>query len=168
MSHDSGWRTWGRSYVPEDGGDMIGMLIPHGESVTIGHKLTLKDDSGAVVHRPTVYFVYCPSDAAVMSAKEVEARGFKMDGLTNRIMCDDITSGKDKLGVLLLGHDYKAWWTGSLLSIDQARELVPGQNATSMQVLVWFVIVCFMCMCILHPVNNVLDEGYGFTHSMAK
>ena len=57
-----------------------------------------------------------------------------MEGMSKRIMLDDIVSGQDKLGILLMGHDYKSWWTGSLLSIEQARALVPGQNATSMQV----------------------------------
>jgi homospermidine synthase len=113
---------------------MIGMLMPHGESVTIGDHLSLLDEDGNVIFRPTVYFVYCPCDAACNSMREVEAQGFKMHGMTNRLMLNDIVSGKDKLGVLLLGHDYKSWWTGSLLSIEKSRELVPGQNATSMQV----------------------------------
>jgi homospermidine synthase len=33
-----------------------------------------------------------------------------------------------------MGHDLTAWWTGSLLSIEEARALVPHQNATTMQV----------------------------------
>jgi homospermidine synthase len=36
--------------------------------------------------------------------------------------------------VLLMGHPYKSWWNGSLLSIDQARDLAPGQSATTLQV----------------------------------
>jgi homospermidine synthase len=94
-----------------------------------------------------------------------------------RVMGDDIISGNDFLGVLLMGHDYKgqslsmrfsltltrmrthtqflfralfllyiikqntksfisllAWWIGSLLDIHEARELVPHQNATTLQV----------------------------------
>jgi len=51
-----------------------------------------------------------------------------------RIMNDEIISGRDELGVLLMGHDFKSWWTGSLLDIDQARRLVPHQNATTLQV----------------------------------
>ena len=27
-----------------------------------------------------------------------------------RIMSDDIVSGRDEMGVLLMGHDYKSWW----------------------------------------------------------
>jgi len=53
-------------------------------------------------------------------------------------MCKHLTvkniSGRDELGVLLMGHDYKSWWTGSLLDIDQARSILPGQSATTLQV----------------------------------
>ncbi len=51
-----------------------------------------------------------------------------------RILNDEIISGRDELGVLLLGHDYTGWWTGSLLSIDEARAILPGQSATTLQV----------------------------------
>jgi homospermidine synthase len=46
----------------------------------------------------------------------------------------EITSGADILGALLMGHPYKSWWTGSILSIGEARRLAPGQNATTLQV----------------------------------
>ena len=36
--------------------------------------------------------------------------------------------------MLLMGHPYTAWWTGSLLSIDETRALIPHQNATTLQV----------------------------------
>src|ERR687890_251361 len=49
-------------------------------------------------------------------------------------MADDIVSGADELGVLLLGHDLNGWWTGSQLDIKEARALVPHQNATTLQV----------------------------------
>jgi hypothetical protein len=37
-------------------------------------------------------------------------------------------------GVLLLGHDLNGWWTGSQLTIEETRALVPHQNATTLQV----------------------------------
>ena len=37
-------------------------------------------------------------------------------------------------GALLMGHAYHSWWTGSMLTIEQSRRLVPHQNATTMQV----------------------------------
>jgi homospermidine synthase len=51
-----------------------------------------------------------------------------------RIMTDEITGGADILGALLMGHPYNAWWTGSHLTIERSRELLPHQNATTLQV----------------------------------
>ena len=51
-----------------------------------------------------------------------------------RILNDDIIDGIDELGCLLLGHDFKGWWIGSLLDIHESRRLVPNQNATTLQV----------------------------------
>lgn len=49
-------------------------------------------------------------------------------------MNDEITEGEDRLGVLLMGHPFKSWWTGSLLSIEESRRLIPGQSALTVQV----------------------------------
>jgi homospermidine synthase len=51
-------------------------------------------------------------------------------------MMDEITSGMDELGVLLMGHKKGAFWYGSRLTIEQARKLAPHNNATSLQVTV--------------------------------
>ena len=40
----------------------------------------------------------------------------------------------DELGVLLMGHARGAFWYGSQLTIEQARELAPYNSATSLQV----------------------------------
>jgi homospermidine synthase len=45
-----------------------------------------------------------------------------------------IVEGADQLGVLIFGHQKNAYWFGSNLSISQARELAPMQNATALQV----------------------------------
>jgi homospermidine synthase len=47
---------------------------------------------------------------------------------------NEIAKGIDELGVLLMGHAKGAYWYGSRLSIDEARRLVPYNNATSLQV----------------------------------
>ena len=33
-----------------------------------------------------------------------------------------------------MGHPYNAWWTGTILDIHESRELMPHQNATTIQV----------------------------------
>jgi len=125
-----GMKTWVRSMVPS--GEITGMVIRHGEAYSISDRLTVWED-GKAVYRPTVHYAYCPSDVAINSLHEVEMRQFKMQDKL-RIMSDEIISGRDELGVLLMGHDFNAWWTGSCLAIDEARKLVPHQNATTLQV----------------------------------
>lgn len=125
-----GMKTWVRSWVPC--GEITGMVVRHGEAFSISDRLTVWED-GKAIYRPTVHYAYCPSDAAINSLHEMEMRGFKMQEKL-RIMSDEIIDGRDELGVLLMGHDFKSWWTGSLLDIHTARKLVPHQQATVLQV----------------------------------
>jgi homospermidine synthase len=67
-------------------------------------------------------------------------------------MNDEIVSGADELGVLLMGHTFKSWWTGSQMTIGEARTLVPGQSATTLQVAA--SILGAVAWMISHP-----DEG---------
>jgi homospermidine synthase len=127
----TGESTLVRSWVPTYG-PIHGMLVRHGESFTISDFLTSYRD-GEPLHRPTVHYAYVPSDAAIASWHECRMNGYRLQQ-RQRIMDDDIISGLDELGVLLLGHDLTGWWVGSQLSIDEARNLVPHQNATTMQV----------------------------------
>jgi homospermidine synthase len=125
-----GCRTWVRSWVPS--GETVGMVIRHGEAFSISEYLTVHD-AGKPVYRPTVHYAYCPCDAAIASLHELHMRNFKLQP-NLRIMTDEITDGNDQLGCLLMGHDYKSWWIGSLLDIHESRKLVPHQNATTLQV----------------------------------
>ena len=125
-----GAKTWVRSWVPNM--ETTGMVIRHGEAFTISDHLTVWDKEKAV-YRPTVHYAYCPTDAAVASMHELEMR--QWDLTTNqRIMNEEIIDGDDRLGVLLMGHTYKSWWTGSLLNIHDSRKLIPKQSATTVQV----------------------------------
>jgi homospermidine synthase len=90
-------------------------------------------DGDRPLYRPTVHYAYCPCDAAINSLHELYMRNYEIQPRL-RIMNDEITSGRDELGCLLMGHDYKSWWIGSLLDINETRNLVPGQNATTLQV----------------------------------
>ena len=125
-----GCRTWVRSWVPC--GDIVGMVIRHGEAFTISETLTVERD-GEAIYRPTVHYAYCPADAAIASLHELHMRGDELQPL-QRIMDDDIVDGRDELGILLMGHPLTSWWYGSLLDIHEARRLVPHQNATTLQV----------------------------------
>ncbi len=126
-----GAKTWVRSWVPDF--EIIGMVIRHGEAFTITDHLTVWDENQNPIYRPTVHYSYCPSNEAIASMVELEMRQWNLQS-RKRILNDEIISGEDRLGVLLMGHPFKSWWCGSLLSIGKARELLPGQSATTLQV----------------------------------
>ena len=125
-----GATTWVRSFVPNS--ETTGLLVRHGEAFTISDHLTVWNGEKAI-YRPTVHYAYCPSDAAIASMRELEMRQWDLQA-DQRIMNDEIIDGEDRLGVLLMGHPYKSWWTGSLLSIHDARKMIPHQSATTVQV----------------------------------
>lgn len=126
-----GINTFVRSWVPL-GGEIIGMVVRHGESFTLSDYLTVWDGD-MPRYRPTVHYAYQPSDAAIASLHELRSRNYELQ-FDHRIMSNEITDGRDELGVLLLGHELNGWWVGSQLDIHEARRLAPGQNATTLQV----------------------------------
>ena len=116
-----------KSWVPK-GGQYNGFCVQHSESITMSEYFTTKDKK----FRPSIYYVYQPCDAAIASVHELRGRELDMQ-VKYRIAKDEIISGIDELGVLLIGEDFCAWH-GSQLSIDEARKLIPGESATSVQV----------------------------------
>jgi homospermidine synthase len=126
-----GINTLVASWVPPDH-HIIGMVVRHGEAFTITEKLTIWEN-GRATYRPTVHYAYCPCDCAVVSLHELRGLDYELQPRI-RIMTDEITSGADILGALLMGHPYQSWWVGSDLDIEESRRLVPHQNATTMQV----------------------------------
>ncbi|MCZ7395119.1 MAG: saccharopine dehydrogenase C-terminal domain-containing protein [Candidatus Methanoperedens sp.] len=125
-----GINTWVRSWIPDE--EIVGMMIRHGEAFGLSDRLTVWEN-GKAIYRPTVNYAYMPCHETLSSLHELRCRNYELQPKI-RIMTDEITSGDDTLGALLMGHYYNSWWTGSSLSIDEARSLVPGQNATTLQV----------------------------------
>ncbi len=120
-----------RSWTPLEG-PYHGFLVTHTESISIADHLTLREN-GQVVYRPTVHYAYHPCDDAVLSLHEVAGKNWQVQH-RKRIMREEIEDGMDELGVLLMGNAKGVYWYGSRLSIQQARELAPHNNATSLQV----------------------------------
>jgi homospermidine synthase len=160
-----GMNTWVVSWVPDY--CIQGMIVRHGEAFTISDKLTVWKN-GRAIYRPTVHYAYCPCDAAIASLNEL--RGYDYRLVENqRIMTDEITSGSDILGALLMGHAYNSWWTGSDLSIEESRRLVPHQNATTMQVAI--SVVAASLWMIENPERGVCvpdDLPHEFVLKVAK
>lgn len=145
-----GINTMVASWVP--GSRIFGFIVRHGEAFTISDRLTVWDGDRPI-YRPTVHYAYCPCDAAIASLHELRGVDYELQPKI-RIMSDEITSGSDMLGALLMGHAYKSWWTGSDLSIEESRRLLPHQNATTMQVAI--SAVAAVCWMIENPRRGVL------------
>ena len=103
------------------------------------------------MYRPSVYYVYMPCNETIAYLHELRGRELDLQK-KHRLIKDEIVAGRDVLGILLIGDSFKLWH-GSLLDINEARELVPGENATELQV----------CACMLAGVCWVIEnpnEGY--------
>lgn len=120
-----------RTWTPR-AGPIHGFMITHGESISIADYLTVGFGDNPH-YRPTVHYAYHPCDDAVLSVHEFAGRNWTLQP-RKRVIRDDIVSGEDELGVLLMGHAKGAYWFGSRLSIEQARRLVPHNSATALQV----------------------------------
>lgn len=125
------------------------MVIRHGEAYGISKNLTVfneEDNNNTVLYRPTVHYAYLPSDSTISSLVEFRMHNYQLQPKL-RILNNEIIDGADEVGVLLLGGHYvSAWWTGSILDIDQARALVPEQNATTVQVAISIIAALKYCM----------------------
>lgn len=134
-----GMNTFVNSWVPPNH-HIVGMIVRHGEALSITEKLTVWEGDKAI-YRPTVHYAYCPCDTAIASLHELRGTDYRLQSRI-RIMTDEIISGADILGALVMGHPYNSWWCGSDLSIEESRKLVPHQNATTMQVAISVVSAC--------------------------
>jgi len=126
-----------RTWTPTEG-PFHGWLITHNEAISIADFLTLPAGSGHdATYRPTVHYAYHPCDDAVLSLHEFAGKTWELQP-SKKLIVDEIVSGIDELGVLLMGKDSKgenfAYWYGSQLEIEQSRKLVEFNSATSLQV----------------------------------
>ena len=155
-----GISTLVRGFVPADpkispaegsriveGYEIVGCLIRHGEAYTISKFLTTEDGS----YRPTVYYCYLPCDSTVASIREFQSDNYCNDNdrkpYHQRILYDnDILCGADTLGIMFGGYDDEhVWWCGTSLNIEDARNLCPLQNSTTIQVAIGLAAgICWM------------------------
>jgi homospermidine synthase len=141
-----------RTWTPL-GGPMHGFLITHGEAISIADYLTV-GSGPSPEYRPTVHYAYHPCDDAVLSLHELAGREWRLQE-NKRIVRDEIVSGVDELGVLLMGHPKGAYWLGSRLSNDAAKRLAPFSSATVLQVTAG--VMAGMAWAIEHPAMGVVD-----------
>jgi len=141
-----------RSWTPNEG-PYQGYLITHNESISIADYLTLREGD-EVVYRPTCHYAYHPCDDAILSLHELQGKLYRPQAQF-RLMESEIVTGMDELGVLLYGHARNAYWYGSQLTIGEARELAPHQNATGLQVTA--AVLAGMIWAIENPDRGVVE-----------
>jgi len=133
--------SYAQSWVPICG-RYVGNLIPHDESNTIGEFLTIKNN-GHIEYKPSVYYVYHASNDAMLSVDELKQNNeVKQDNY--RLLTDEIIDGRDILGLTYYLKDKSSYWIGSLLSIQESRDLFNHEidefiNATNVQVVAGYL-----------------------------
>ena len=108
-----------RTWTPLEG-PFHGFLVTHNEVDLDRRLLHGARTATALAYRPTVHYAYHPCDDAVLSLHELAGKNWRLQP-EKRLMMDEIASGIDELGVLLMGHAKGAYWYGSRLSIEEAR-----------------------------------------------
>ncbi|WP_431858903.1 homospermidine synthase [Azospirillum sp.] len=141
-----------RTWTPLEG-PFHGFLITHSEAISTADYYTVKE-GGTVTYRPTVHYAYHPCDDAVKSVHEFAGKNWNLQP-SKRLMMDEIVSGTDELGVLLMGHKKGVYWYGSRLSIGEAREIIPYNNATSLQVTV--AVLAGIVWALENPTAGVVE-----------
>lgn len=149
-------------------GEFIGRLISHNEAMSLSSYLTLHDEDGNLAYRPTAYYAYRPTDMAEESIALIECGDRKAISST-RVLKDELETGVDELGVLLVSNRHPSLWMGSQLSIERARKLAPRNNATSLQV-VGSVMAALEWM-LDHPAEGIVeseDMDHEFIYEKAR
>ncbi len=130
--HPNDSLTQVKSWVPSVG-DSLAWLITHNESISLAEFLTVNDEQGRPLYRPTVYFAYQPCPQASQSIAHWLGQQKQPPAEQKVIPLADLRQGQDELGVLLC-HRSGAYWYGSTLTLQEARSLAPHNSATTLQV----------------------------------
>lgn len=141
-----------RTWLPL-AGPQIGFLITHNEAISLASYLTIGEGENPQ-YRPTVHYVYHPCDDAVLSMQEFQERNWTLQE-KQRAITDEIVSGIDELGVLLIGAKLGVYWFGSRLEIHEARKLAPFNSATSLQVASG--VVSGVIWAMRHPNSGIVE-----------
>lgn len=136
-------------------GAHVGYLVTHNEASSIPSWF-----SGTVAgtpYRPTCHYAYLPCPGAVESIDEFLETGTLQP--RQHILGDDIVKGMDALGVLLLGdklpNGATGYWYGSMLTIEEARQIAPYNQATSLQVVAG--VLAGAVYAIKHPNLGIIE-----------
>ena len=130
-------------------------LVTHNEAISISDYYTVGRGKKVPDFRPTCHYAYRMCDEALNCCNHLMSSGFVPP--KKEVVVDDniAPGGFDELGVLLYGHKKNAFWLGSKLTIEQAREIAPLQNPTAMQVS--SAVIAGMVYAINHPNEGIIE-----------
>ena len=120
-------------------GKFNGFLVPHEETITIAKSLEVRQNN-KTIYRPSVMFIYSPCEYArkyFETAKigeyvdskvpkqldaeskdeEIIVRGYKYPKNATIVYKENIESGTEYVGVLLLGNNFNPVWVGNRIEI---------------------------------------------------
>lgn len=156
---NNGKDTVAMSWTPN--GLYYGMLIRHEENITIGKFLSNER------YCPSVYYVYHPSDNCMLYTLNYDKT---MSQLNSKLLTHEIIAGSDELGVTIFLSNGDAYWVGSTLDIQEAREqynygddnyMFDYINATNSQVVAGYITGIFFLLNtdpgIYYPEDIPLD-----------
>jgi len=133
-----------RLYTYYPGGCFEGFIVPHEETISIARHLEVSIEE-KVIYRPTVIFVYKPPALAeeylfrskvnsypnpdkdkpqdgVDCEGTVIMRGHKFP-YDWEIVYDQISSGAEYVGILVMGENFEPIWVGNCLEINNLRKM---------------------------------------------
>jgi homospermidine synthase len=159
--------SYAQSYVPLYG-SFIGNIIPHEESYTIGKYLTIKSGD-TVSYKPSVYYIYHPTNDAKMSIEELKDKNYSYQKYY-RLLTKEITDGRDELGVTFFLENGDVYWIGSLLNITEAREIYDNNfndniNATITQVVAGYISGIIYMIKLIDKINQGTDVHKGIIYA---
>jgi homospermidine synthase len=172
-----------RSFVPTFG-EIQGYNIPHSEGSTLSSFLTIKNETGDVIYRPTCHYVYNPPQCAIDSWTEVLKNGevgAREIGPTRVLNGMELESGRDAVGVLLLfhhdpteyllnGNETKPWsyWAGTIVSVEQnLAKSGPYSAPTTVQVAA-SVLACVQWINETEPQGVIWPESVSHSYVLDK
>jgi homospermidine synthase len=109
----------------------VGYAIRHSESITLGKLL----QGNSSVSPVTVFYAYRSCDNSIASLNDLQ---ICKQYSSKRVMTDDIVSGTDEIGILLVSSEYGSYWCGSEKSIEETRDYFDNKfndliNITTLQ-----------------------------------
>jgi homospermidine synthase len=113
------------------GGDHLAGIVTHHETLSIAEMLS--GDFEGTRYQPTVYYAYVPCRYAVESINRMRAGQTYRDD-DKVLLTDELIHGSDNLTLLLIMEDGSKFMVGNNLFVEEARNSVPHNSATTLQV----------------------------------